>query len=249
MHRSERRCRGRGCPRRRRRTTSRRGDERQRGLRFSRRGSGRDASDGARGASSRRSHRRAPFLCRSRRIRSAPHRGGRDAPGRRHHLPGGRSRRHCARACGTKVRFVKPHGALYNRITVDSEHARAVALAVRAYGDLVLLVAAGSVAVDEAERLGVTVVTEGFADRAYRSDGTLVPRDLAGAVIEDPDHAVQQALSLAADGGVQSVDGAWVDMHAASICVHGDTVGSVAMARRLRQALEESGFRVTPFAA
>ncbi len=154
-----------------------------------------------------------------------------------------------AHACGTKVRFVKPHGSLYNRITVDVEHARAVAEAVRAYGDVVLLVAAGSVAVSEAERLGVTVVTEGFADRAYRNDGSLVPRQVAGAIIEDPGRAIQQALSLAVDGRVQSVDGTWLELHPASICVHSDTQGAVAMAGRLHQALVEAGFSVTSFTA
>jgi 5-oxoprolinase (ATP-hydrolysing) subunit A len=153
-----------------------------------------------------------------------------------------------ARACGTKVRFVKPHGALYNRITVDREHARAVAQAVRAYGEIVLLAAAGSVAVDEAERLGVTVATEGFADRAYQSDGNLVPRHGPGAVIEDPDRAVQQALSLAVDRRVQCVDGTWLELHPTSICVHGDTPGAVAMAGRISDALVGAGFSLTPFA-
>jgi 5-oxoprolinase (ATP-hydrolysing) subunit A len=152
-----------------------------------------------------------------------------------------------ARACGTKVRFVKPHGALYNRITVDREQARVVAQAVRAYGDVVLLVAAGSVAVDEAERLGVTVASEGFADRAYQSDGGLVPRHMAGAVFEDPDRAVQQALSLAIDGRVRSIDGEWLELRPTSICLHGDTPGAATMAVRLRDALVGAGFSVTPF--
>lgn len=152
-----------------------------------------------------------------------------------------------ARSCGAKVRFVKPHGSLYNRMAVDFDYARVVVEAVLSYGGLVLLAPAGSEAVRAAQRIGVGVATEAFADRAYLGDGRLAPRHLPGAVIEDPDHAVEQALSLAVDGGVTSADGIWLELTADSLCLHSDTPGALVIARRVRDALVGAGFTLAPF--
>lgn len=152
-----------------------------------------------------------------------------------------------ARAAGTAVRYVKPHGALYHRMHSDPAIARAVAEAVRAAGDLVLLAAAGSPAIDVAERLGVTVATEAFADRAYLPGGTLVPRGTVGAVLDDPAAAAAQAVSLACEGRVRAIDGSWVQVRASSLCVHGDTPAAATLAAAVRAALAEAGVDVVPF--
>lgn len=152
-----------------------------------------------------------------------------------------------AEASGTRLRYVKPHGALYNRLSVDAALGRVVADAVRAAGDLVLLLQAGAAALAEAERAGVVCATEAFADRAYRPDGTLLPRAEPGAVLTDGDAVVAQALSLVLEGRVRDVGGTWVPVDAASLCLHGDTPGAASMAGRVRRALEEAGALVAPF--
>jgi UPF0271 protein len=153
-----------------------------------------------------------------------------------------------ARSYTARVRYVKPHGALYHRVADDEACARAVCEALRAYGDLMLLAPYGSRAIAVAEQLGVEVATEAFADRAYRSDGRLVPRQVAGGVITDADDVARRAVSLAADHRVATVDGQWIAVAASSICIHGDTPGSVELARRVRQALTTAGIELHPFA-
>ena len=152
-----------------------------------------------------------------------------------------------ARACGARVRFVKPHGALYNQMAIDEECARAISEAVLAFGDLVLVVPAGSPAITVAERLGVVVATEVFADRSYLPDGRLVPRGLPGALVTDPLEAARRAVSLARDHVVPTVDGDSLELVGASICVHGDTPGALELARTVRGALREAGITVSPF--
>jgi UPF0271 protein len=152
-----------------------------------------------------------------------------------------------ARGCGTAIRFVKLHGALYLRMADDEECARTVAGAVKDAGDLVLLVQAGTHAVDVAERTGVRVATEAFADRAYRRDRRLAPRDAGGAVISDVADVVRRAVGIAVDHQVTAVDGTTVNLMASSICVHGDTRGAVEMARSIRAALEGQRVHVRPF--
>jgi UPF0271 protein len=152
-----------------------------------------------------------------------------------------------ARACGTTIRFVKPHGALYLRMADDEECARAVAEAVRDAGDLVLLAQAGTGAVDVAERTGVLVATEAFADRAYLRDGRLAPRGVGGAVITDVAEVVRRAAGIAVDHQVTAIDGTTVSLTASSICVHGDTRGASDMASSIRSALEGHRVNLRPF--
>ncbi len=143
----------------------------------------------------------------------------------------------------TAVRYVKPHGALYNTAAVDPGQASAVVAAVLAYdASLPVLCQPGSVLFRLACDAGLTAVGEGFADRGYRPDGTLVPRTAPGALLS-PDEAVAQAHRMAADRTVVAVDGTVVSCPVASICVHGDTPGAVALAGRVREALGA----VTPF--
>ncbi|GAB3966572.1 5-oxoprolinase subunit PxpA [Actinoallomurus acanthiterrae] len=151
-----------------------------------------------------------------------------------------------ARAEGGRVRYVKPHGALYNRIVRDPVQAEAVAAAVAAYDPtLPVLTLPGSVLHEVTD---LTIVHECFADRAYTPAGTLVSRREPGAVIHDAERVTRRALRMAVDGVVEAVDGTEVRLDARSICVHGDTPGAVELARSIREALEKAGVTVEPFA-
>ncbi|KQP02222.1 LamB/YcsF family protein [Pseudorhodoferax sp. Leaf265] len=155
-----------------------------------------------------------------------------------------------AKVAGTRVRYVKPHGALYNTIAHDRRQAGDVIAAIRAIDPTLVLVAlAGAPLVDWAREAGLTVVAEAFADRAYTPEGTLVSRREKGAVLHDPDAVAARMLRLAQEGVVQAIDGSTVRVQADSICVHGDSPGAVAMARQVRQVLEQAGVAVQAFAA
>ncbi|MGH3319308.1 MAG: LamB/YcsF family protein [Streptosporangiaceae bacterium] len=154
-----------------------------------------------------------------------------------------------ARAEGGAVRYVKPHGALYNRIVGDEEQAAAVVEAVRAYDpSLPVLTLARSVVHDAATRERVRTIRECFADRAYTSEGTLVSRRQAGAVIHDETEVTARVVRMATEGVVRSVDGDDVRVDARSVCVHGDTPGAVELAKAVRRGLMEAGVRTESFA-
>ena len=137
-----------------------------------------------------------------------------------------------ARAAGGIVSYVKPHGALYNTIVDDDAHAQAVVDAIQGLAaPLPLLGLPGSVSLSIAEASGIRIIREGFADRAYTSDGRLVPRSEPGAVHDDPDAVAAQAVRL-----MDSVS---------SICVHSDSPGAAALARAVRAALEANGAELT----
>jgi UPF0271 protein len=150
------------------------------------------------------------------------------------------------RVAGGRVAYVKPHGALYNTAAVDDGQAGAVVAAVRAYDPaLPVLCQPGSVLARRAAEAGLPVVGEGFADRGYRPDGTLVPRSTAGAVITDPEAVVARAVRMAVEGVVEAADGTRVPCRVASICVHGDTPGAVDLAARVRSGLAGAGVTVS----
>ena len=158
-----------------------------------------------------------------------------------------------ARAAGATVAYLKPHGALYNRVVADEEQAAAVVDALLAYAradgrSLPVLGLPGSALLRAAAAAGLPTVAEAFADRAYRASGTLVPRTLAGAVLEDPEAVVARSVGLARDGEVVAVDGSRVAVRARSLCLHGDTPGAAELAARVRAALEAAGVRVEAFA-
>jgi 5-oxoprolinase (ATP-hydrolysing) subunit A len=153
-----------------------------------------------------------------------------------------------ARAAGAGVAYVKPHGALYNRVVHDEEQAGAVVEGVLLAGaELPVLGLPGSRLLELAGKAGLPTVGEAFADRAYTAAGTLVPRDLEGAVVTDPAAVVERSLRLARHGTVVSRCGEQVEVRARSLCLHGDTPGAVALARRVRGTLERSGVRVGAF--
>jgi UPF0271 protein len=135
-----------------------------------------------------------------------------------------------ARAAGTAVTYVKPHGALYHRVRRDVEQARAV---LEGSGGLPVLGMPGRL-LELAAVAGRRVVLEGFPDRGYTDDGDLVPRDRPGALVEGRDAVVAHALRLAPA--------------VASLCLHGDSPGAVEHAVAVRRALEEAGWVLRPFA-
>lgn len=153
-----------------------------------------------------------------------------------------------ARHQDQRVRYVKAHGALYNDMAGREDLAIVVATAVRAVADLVVLLPAGSRALSVVERAGLTVASEGFADRAYLGDGSLAPRSRPGALLSDPAAAAEQALTLAAGGELRSLDGRPLHLVIDSICLHGDTPGALSMAAATRRTLEAAGFTLAPFA-
>jgi UPF0271 protein len=155
-----------------------------------------------------------------------------------------------ARVSGTRVTYVKPHGALYNAAVTHEGHARAVVDAVLAFDRrLPVLGLPGSALLRAAEAAGMRPVTEGFADRGYTPSGTLVPRTEPGALVHDPEEVADRAVRMAAEGVVVAVDGTTLLMPVESVCVHGDTPGAVDLARAVRAALSAAGLRVQPFTA
>jgi len=154
-----------------------------------------------------------------------------------------------ARASGGRVRYVKPHGALYNAVVTHEAQAAAVVAAVRDLDpSLPVLGLPGSALLRAAADAGLRTVAEGFADRGYTPDGTLVPRREPGALVHDPAAVAARAVRMAADGRVEAVDGSTVAVEVESVCVHGDTPGAVELARAVRTALTGAGLGPAPFA-
>ena len=154
----------------------------------------------------------------------------------------------CA-AAGTRVRYVKPHGALYNTIAHDRRQAGDVISALLAVDkNLILMGLAGSPILGWARERGLHVAAEAFADRAYTDDGVLVSRREPGAVLHDPEHVAQRMLQLVRTGEIESINGKTVRLQADSICIHGDSPDAVAMARRVRECLEVNGVVLQSFA-
>ncbi|MEO5778206.1 MULTISPECIES: LamB/YcsF family protein [Arthrobacter] len=154
-----------------------------------------------------------------------------------------------AGAAGSEIKYVKPHGALYNAIVHHEVHAQAVVDAVHAFSPgLPLLLLPGAVAGNKAEARGLRVLSEAFADRAYNPDGTLVSRREDGAVLHDTALITKNMVRLASEGKIVARDGSVLNIRADSICVHGDTPGAVAMAAAVRAGLEAAGVTVRSFA-
>ncbi|MGN6251259.1 MAG: LamB/YcsF family protein [Marmoricola sp.] len=154
-----------------------------------------------------------------------------------------------AAVAGATVRYVKPHGALYNAVVDHEDQARAVVRAVVELDPgLALVGLPGSVLLRLAETAGLRTVHEAFPDRAYTAAGTLVARGEAGAVLTDPDAVAERCLALATGQPIVDVDGRPLEIAAQSLCVHGDTPGAVSIARRAREVLTRAGVEIAPFA-
>jgi len=152
-------------------------------------------------------------------------------------------------AYGARLRYVKPHGALYNRAARDEATARAVARAIRSVDpDLILLGLDGTTMLATAEAEGVAVAREAFVDRAYRSDGRLVPRDQPGAILVEIPAMVERAVRMITDRYVIATDGTRRIVRPDSLCVHGDGSAAVAVLGAIRERLDILGIEVAPFA-
>jgi 5-oxoprolinase (ATP-hydrolysing) subunit A len=153
-----------------------------------------------------------------------------------------------ARIAGDRVRYVKPHGALYNTIGHHLEQAAAVVSAVADYDrSLPVLGLPGSAWLRLAADAGLPVVHEAFADRAYTPEGTLVSRRETGSVLHDADEIAARCTAMATGQPIHDIEGGTLKVEPASICVHGDTPGAVEIARRVRFAMEGAGVTLSPF--
>lgn len=156
---------------------------------------------------------------------------------------------HVAAKAGASVRYLKAHGALYNRMADDAAVADAVLAAIRAFDPkLLLLTLTASAAMARAQAAGVGAVGEAFADRGYQDDGRLQPRDKEAALVTDAEQVAARALRIVQEGVVESIGGKQVAIEARSLCVHGDTPGAVALARAVRGALQRAGVELRAFA-
>jgi len=146
---------------------------------------------------------------------------------------------------GVRIRHVKAHGALYNMACREAQVADAVVAAVAAIDrSLALYALPDSALANAAADAGLTVMAEGFLDRTYEADGTLTPRTVAGAVIDDADAAAARAVGWLESGTLVARDGGTLTLPVNALCVHGDTDGAVAIAAATRRALEAAGVRV-----
>lgn len=141
-------------------------------------------------------------------------------------------------AQGGKLHHVKPHGAFYNQAARDLNLARAIAQAVKDLGsDIILYGLAGSCFVEAANQIGIPLWQEVFADRRYTSEGYLVPRTQAGALIESEDEAAAQAIRMAQKGEVVALDGSIVKVKADTLCIHGDSPTALDFAKKIKALL------------
>ncbi|MDQ2710591.1 MAG: LamB/YcsF family protein [Actinomycetota bacterium] len=155
-----------------------------------------------------------------------------------------------AAVAGSRVAYVKPHGALYNAIVHHEEQAAAVVAAILDYdASLPVLGLPGSAWLRRAKEAGLSTVPEAFADRAYTPQGTLVSRRLPGAVLEDAEEIAQRCVAIATGEPISDVEGGSLTVMAGSICVHGDTAGAVEIARSVKAALAAAGVTVASFVA
>lgn len=153
------------------------------------------------------------------------------------------------RVAGTRVSYVKPHGALYHAVTDHEDQAAALVAAVTAYDpSLPIMGLPGAASLRLAAEAGLRPVTEAFADRGYTSGGRLVPRGQPGDLLHDPEEVASRMARLATEGLIVADDGSDVEVRAESICTHGDSPGAVAMAAAVREALTDAGVRIAPFA-
>ena len=147
---------------------------------------------------------------------------------------------------GIKLQHVKPHGAFYNMAAVDEKLALAICQGIYEVDpDLIMLGLAGSQHIKAAQKVGLRVASEVFADRGYMNDGTLVPRKLAGAMIHDRNEAIERTIRMVKEGCVETIQGEIIPIQADSICVHGDNPDAIGFVSEIRSRLEAEGILVT----
>ncbi|MGA8119764.1 LamB/YcsF family protein [Rouxiella badensis] len=147
-----------------------------------------------------------------------------------------------AESMGYPLQHVKTHGAMGNMAAEDPQLAMAVAKAIHSVDpSLIMVVMPGMETEKAAEKIGLRLVREIYADRAYTETGALVSRKLPGAVIHDPQQAATRVMQMLESRAIITLDGKKLPTRIDSICVHGDTPGAVEMARQLRTLLEGNG--------
>ena len=150
-----------------------------------------------------------------------------------------------AKAAGTRLQNVKPHGAVYNMAAQDAKPAEAIAQAVYDVDkDLILYAQGGTESIKAAEKIGLRTASEVFADRSYQDDGTLTPRSQPGAMITDEEKSIAQVLSMVLEGKVTALSGKVIPVKADSICLHGDGPKALVFANKIRSVLLENGVKV-----
>ena len=156
--------------------------------------------------------------------------------------------REFVRVLGGELQHMKPHGILYNMMERDEALAVAAGEVVLESGgkSLILMAMATGKYDRTCRKMGVRVVSEGFADRAYDVECRLVSRKIAGSLITDPQQAAAQAVKMAMEGKVKTIDGVEIDINVQSICCHGDTPGAPRIVRAVREALDKAGCQVKP---
>jgi UPF0271 protein len=148
---------------------------------------------------------------------------------------------------GLKVTHLKAHGALNNMAAEDEAYAMAIGRAIKTVdGNIIYVAPFGSEMERAAEKLGLPLAREGFADRQYEDDGSLTPRSIPGSVLKDPAAAAEQVLRMVLEGEIVSRTGKRVKADIRTICVHGDEATGVAVARGVRDALVKAGVAVVP---
>ena len=151
-----------------------------------------------------------------------------------------------ASAHGTRVDHVAPHGRLGNLVATRQDYASAVVDAVRSVDPSMIVLAQDGALADAARKAGLTVAIVGIADRAYRPDGTLVPRSEPGAVIDDIDELVERTVLLVTERRLVAVDGTSLPIEVDTILLHGDNTHAVAGARAVRRGLLDAGVTIAP---
>ncbi len=155
-----------------------------------------------------------------------------------------------AKAAGTSLQHVKPHGALYNFASENEGAAREIIEAVKSYDpDLILVVLSGSIVAQLAKQAGLKVAQEAFPDRAYLANGQLAPRKLPGSVIHDEAVVRERVVKLITTGKLISIDGKELSLKADTLCIHGDTPGAWKLAKTIRESLEKEGITVAPLSS
>ncbi|SMQ65247.1 UPF0271 protein [Devosia lucknowensis] len=155
--------------------------------------------------------------------------------------------RHIADEVDVPLRYVKLHGALANQTAEELAFAVGIFAAIHAMDPkMAVLALDNSEQVRAARAVGLPLIREAYADRAYGADGLLVPRTVEGAVIHDAEAVIARCLRLAQTGEIVAVDGTVLKSAARSICLHGDTPGAVDLAREVRDALESEGITIAP---
>jgi UPF0271 protein len=152
-----------------------------------------------------------------------------------------------AEVYGGRLHHVKPHGALYNMAAKSAPYAEAIASAIKDLDPAIILYGlSGSELIAAGEAAGLQTCSEVFADRTYQDDGSLTPRSMPGALIEDPSKAIEQVMMMVNEGKVKTITGGWIDIIAETVCIHGDHQGSAVFAEALSLALKTEGYRIHP---